>query len=329
MKVFVTGATGFLGSHLVDRLLSTGEDVHVLVRRSSNLRWLLGKKITLHYGDVVGKTKGLEEGIAGADIVYHVAGLIKARRPADLYQVNVQGTINVLETCLKVSPNIKRVVVVTSLAAHGPGPADLTPARETDECHPLTDYGRSKREAEIAAALYKDRLPIAIVRPPAIYGPRDDQIFEFFKMICKGVAAIPAIPGPSALNLAYVGDVVTGLVLAGTHPQAVGETFFIGAAENQDWSKLTQVIAGALGKKPWVLKLPPRLFISAGHVADVFEKILNRSLTFNLAQAQNFIQSNWGLYIGKARKVLGYEPSHSLTQGARETALWYREEEWL
>jgi dihydroflavonol-4-reductase len=333
MKSFVTGATGFLGSHLVDRLLSQGDDVHVLVRRSSNLRWLLGKKITLHYGDVADASahslKGLREGLDGADVVYHVAGLIKTARVSQFYEVNVQGTIHVLDACLETNPNVKRVVIVTSLAARGPGrPGDDQPARETDAYHPTTDYGRSKRDAEIAALGYKDKLPIAIVRPPAIYGPRDDQILHFFRLVQKGLAVLPG-GGSHFINLSHVQDIVTGLVLAGTHPQAVGEIFFIGENQNYEWSEMVHIIARALGKKPLLLKLPPWVFLGAGYAAEVLGKIAGRSFTFNLAQAQNFIQRNWTMDVSKAGQVLGYQSSYSLTRGAAETALWYRDEEWL
>ncbi len=329
MKAFVTGATGFLGSHLVDRLIAQGDDVHVLVRRSSNLRWLLGKKITLHYGDIVGAAKGLKEGLAGADIVYHVAGVIKAARASEFYEANVQGTVNVLDACLCSCPNVSRVVIVTSLAARGPGlPGDAKPAVETDPYHPTTDYGRSKRDAEIAALRYVDKLPITIIRPPAIYGPRDDQILEFFRLVQKGFAVLPG-GGEHFLNLSHVQDIVTGLTLAATHPRAVGEIFFVGEDRNYEWSEMVRIIAQTLGKNPVTLRLPHWFFLGAGYIAQGLGKLAGRPFAFNLAQAQNFIQRNWTMDVSKAGQVLGYKPSYSLTRGASETALWYRDEEWL
>jgi nucleoside-diphosphate-sugar epimerase len=173
MKVFVTGANGFLGSHLVDRLLERGDEVHVLVRKTSNLQWLIGKDVRFHYGDVIGEGKGLRGGLQGVDVLLHVAGILRANRSRTYYEVNTQGTANVLEECLNVRPEIRRVVIVTSLAAHGPSPEGKT-ATEGDECHPIGDYAKSKRDAELVALKYADRLPVTVVRPPAIYGPRDE-----------------------------------------------------------------------------------------------------------------------------------------------------------
>ena len=201
----VTGATGFLGSHLVDQLLARGHEVHVLLRKNSNLRWLIGKPVQFHYGDVEADLKGLHAGLHHADYCFHVAGVIAARRPQTYYQVNTIGTDHVLNACLQ-HPSLKRIVVVTSLAARGPR-QEPGPAQETDACHPITDYGKSKRDAELVALRYQDRLPITIIRPPAIYGPRDIAVLQFFKIAKWGVFPLPA-GGGRMVNMAHALDVV-------------------------------------------------------------------------------------------------------------------------
>ena len=330
MKVFVTGANGFLGSHLVDRLLERRDEVHLLVRKSSNLRWLLGKKVHYHYGDVAGSDlKGLRNGIEGSDVVYHVAGIIRARRARTYYEVNAQGTANLLDACLKGGTSrLKRVVVVTSLAAHGPG-SDDRPMSEEEECHPLTDYGKSKREAELIALRYADRLPIAIVRPPAIYGPRDENIVHFFRMVRKGIVFL-AGSGKGILNLAHVQDVVTGILLAAENPKAVGEIFFVGEDRNYDWMEAVDIF-GRVVRRGRLLRIhiPTPLVLGVGAVADVIGLVIGRPLPFGLAYARNFIQKNWAIDVSKAKKVLEFQSQYSLARGVRETLDWYEREGWI
>lgn len=332
MKTLITGANGFLGSHLVDRLLERKDEVHVLVRRQSNLRWLLGKQVHYHYGDVVDQGgrgfKDLREGVQGADAVYHLAGVIRAIRRKTYYEVNARGTENVLEACLEANPRPKRVVVVTSLAAHGPGVGDR-PIREEDGCHPITDYGRSKRDAELITLRYADKLPVTIVRPPAIYGPRDDQVLNVFKMARRGVILIPG-GGRRIINLAHVQDVVSGILLASDRPGAVGEIFFIGEDQNYDWLEVADMVARAVRRpKPFKIRVPRPLVYGAAGVAELVGRLMGRPFSLNLAYARNFLQKNWALDVSKAQKLLGYRSGYPLMKGAEETATWYQNEGWL
>lgn len=327
IKAFVTGATGFLGSHLVDRLLEQGAEVHVLVRKSSNLRWLSGKKVRYHYGDVLGDLKALQKGLKGIDLLFHLAGVIRARQAKTYYEVNAQGTANLLETCLKAAPKVKRIVVVTSLAAHGPNPDDR-PASEEDDCHPITDYGKSKRDAELIALRYADRLPLAVVRPPAIYGPRDEQTLTLFRMAKKGLILLPGWE-KRVVSLAYVQDVVTGILLAAEKPKAVGEIFYVAEDQNYDWEEAAAIIAKAVGSDPVKIRVPAILVYAVAAVAEAVTWVTGRIFPVNLAYARNFLQRNWALDISKAKKMLGFRPAYSLARGAEETAGWYQKEGWL
>ncbi len=327
MRVFITGATGFLGSHLVDRLLEKKWDIHLLVRRTSNLQWLLGKKVHYHFGDLTGDLKGLAEGLKEADICFHLAGVISAPRVETYYEVNTQGTANLLETALKVHPQIKRIVIVSSLAAHGPNLNDSL-AREEDDCHPITDYGQSKRDAELVTWRYRDRLPVTIVRPPAIYGPRDRQVLRYFWIADKGFIPVPK-GGGRVMNIAHVQDVVTGMLLVAEDPKAVGEIFFIGDSRDYEWGEVADFIALAVKKKAIRIKIPIPLAQWVGGVLGFLAVITGRSGSILRTSFANFLQKNWGLDIGKARRVLGYEPGHPLKRGMEETAAWYREEGWL
>lgn len=328
MRVLVTGANGFLGSHLVDRLIEKGDQVHALVRKSSNLRWLFEKPVTYHFGDVTGDLKKLREAVSHVEIVYHVAGTIRALKKNTYYEVNAGGTQNILDACLETNPGIKRIVVVTSLAAHGPNISGR-PAKETDLCAPITDYGKSKREAELITLRYWDRLPVSIVRPPAIYGPRDEQVLNFFKMARTGVVLLPGT-GARVLNLAHAQDIVSGIVLAGEHPKAAGEIFYIGEDQNYDWRDAASLFARAVGRhNPLKIPIPKSLVYAAASVSECIGFASGRTFSLNLAYARNFVQKDWSLDTSKACEVLGYRSEFPLGRGSRETYQWYRDEGWM
>jgi nucleoside-diphosphate-sugar epimerase len=241
--------------------------------------------------------------------------------------VNAQGTANVLEACLHNQSKTRRVVVVTSLAAHGPNP-DGKIAAEDDECHPIGDYGKSKRDAELVALKYADRIPVTIVRPPAIYGPRDDQVFAFFQMVKHGVALLPG-NGKGILNMAHVHDVVSGILLAAEHPKAEGEIFFIGEDENHSWTEAAQAVAAAMKRKAVRIPVPGAIVYAVCGAAELAGRLVRRTFTLNLAYARNFLQKNWAMDVSKARRVLGYRSAFPLAKGAEETAQWYFQEGWL
>src|SRR4030042_1031294 len=175
----VTGGTGFLGSHLVDYLLSEGHKVRCIVRKSSNLKWLQNKPIEIFVTGLFDKDK-LRDVLKGVDYLFHVAGVVKAKKPEGYFKGNVETTRNLLEVVKEVNPNIKRILVVSSQTACGPS-LDGKHCNEETKQHPITTYGRSKFAQEELAKSYMNELPITIVRPPAVYGERDTEIYLFFK----------------------------------------------------------------------------------------------------------------------------------------------------
>ncbi len=318
MKVLVTGATGFLGSHLVDRLLEQGDEVHVLARRTSNLRWLKDKPIHFHNGDITGPIDPIEDAVTSMDVVYHVAGVVQALREDMYFRANAFGTKQVLEACLRKNPQVKRIVVVTSLAANGPGNGDYRPALETDRPHPVNAYGESKLEAESIASLYMDKLPITIIRPPAIYGPRDEQFLSLFKMVDSGFVFLPGLR-KKVINAAYVKDIVSGILLAAISEKAIGETFFIGDEKNYSWEEAAQVFGAVMNRKIMIFRIPsPLIYVAAG-ASDFFSHLTSRLMPLSWDNATNFLQRNWMLDISKARRLLGYQPQFSLQQGIEST----------
>ncbi len=202
-RVLVTGGTGLVGSHLVELLLRKGHAVTCLVRDPERLRWLGGMDVDLVQGDC-SQPGSLVPAVRGASIVFHLAGLTKAIHARDYYRVNHLGTRNILEACARHNPGIEKFVLVSSHAAAGPS-RDGRPVKETDVPGPVSDYGRSKLLAEEEALRYKNELPVVILRPSAVYGPRDADMYELFRWAARGLT-LEIRGGERYFNLCYVED---------------------------------------------------------------------------------------------------------------------------
>lgn len=229
MKVLVTGGTGFIGSHLVDKLLAKNYDVRCLVRKTSNLRWLNGKNVKLVEASLF-DAASLEELVAGVDYIYHVAGNVSAKNLEAYMQGNCQATINLIEAALKFTPNLQRFLFVSSQAAVGPALAQSEPSTVDTPLHPITDYGRSKAAAEESVQKYVGKLPFTIVRPPAVYGPRETEIYAIFKMIKLGIMPYMGF-NKKILSIVNVFDLCDGIIGAAESRNALGKSYFISSEE--------------------------------------------------------------------------------------------------
>src|SRR5512143_719814 len=188
MKALLTGASGFIGSHLADALLAHGYSVRVLLRRSSSLEWLEDQRLERVYGDLFDK-EALRMAVSDVDYVYHLAGLTKAKKREEYFRANHLGTKNLLEAVQEKAPRLQRFVHVSSQAAVGPSPT-VAPIDETAPAKPITSYGQSKWAAEQECRQFSRHLPVTIVRPPAVFGPRDRDILEFFRSASRGILPI-------------------------------------------------------------------------------------------------------------------------------------------
>ncbi len=325
-KALVTGANGFVGSHLVEGLLHKGYQVRCLVRKTSNLRWLSGVSVEYVYGDIADKDS-LEGAVQGVDVVFHCAGLTKARSREEYFKANAEGTENLVEVCLEHNPELKRFVYVSSQAAVGPG-ADEKPLDEAAPCRPITYYGESKLEGEKIVLDHVSKLPMTIVRPPAVYGPRDTDILGFFKVANSGFRISFGF-GKSFLSLVYVKDLVDGIILAAESPQSMGQTYFVADDRVYSWKEAFQIIAAVLDKKTIPLRIPRSLVFSLAFVTQSFCALTGKAAVLNVQKAREITRRYWGLDVSKAKAELGFSPEHDLVKGAEETVKWYREMGWL
>ncbi len=323
--MLVTGSNGFLGSHLVEELVRRGHDVFCLVRHTSNLRWLNTRCVRLIYGDVTSQYS-LREAVAGKDHIYHVAGLVKASSQWAFDRVNVRGTANLLEACSKHNPAVGKFVFISSQSAGGPSRMGR-PATEDDPAIPVSRYGKSKLKAETAARLYMERFPVTIIRPPAIFGPRDYGMLPFFKMLTKGLVILVA--GDRYANFAYVKDIVTGTILAGEKEEAAGQTYYLAGQRPHSWREFAEAAAGAIGKRVAVISVPPAAVRAVGGFNTLIGAITGNAMMLDWYKAHEILQPYWVCNTTKARRELGYRPAYSLDQALPETIAWYESQGWI
>jgi dihydroflavonol-4-reductase len=325
-KALVTGANGFVGSHLVEALLNRGYQVRCLVRKTSNLRWLSGLKVEYVYGDIADKNS-LREAVKEVNYIFHCAGLTNAKSRDEYFKANAEGTRNLIEACIRGNRQLKRFVYVSSQAAVGPGD-DNQPLNEEAPCRPITDYGESKLQGERIVLQHVSELPITVVRPPAVYGPRDTDILGFFKVANKGFRVSFGI-GESYLSLVYVKDLVDGVISAAEKPNSTNQTYFIADEKIYSWKEAFGIIAQVLHRKTIPMMIPKSLVVFLAFLSETFSKLIGKAAVFNTQKAKEITQRYWGLDVSKAKADLGFSFKYDLRKGAEETVKWYKEVGWL
>lgn len=326
MIAFVTGGTGFIGSLLVEQLVQKDWEVHCLVRKSSSLKWLQKLPVQLVHGDLFAE-ETLAAALSHATHVFHLAGVTKALTAADYFRANGEATRSLLQACAHHGKKIERFVYVSSIAAAGPSRAGHF-VTEEETPRPVSVYGRSKVEGERACAEFAGKLPITIARPPIVYGPRDRDVYEYFKQVQLGVRLRPGRQ-ERVYSLIHVQDLVAGLLTLAQHSRAVGETYFITNAEPVEWQQLGLALAHALQKKTIQITVPVFLTSIIAALSELLAQIVRKPALLNFDKVREMRETHWVFSGEKARAHLGFAPALSLEEGLRQTVEWYRENEWL
>ena len=326
MNILVTGATGFIGSHLVERLSREGHDITCLAKETMHARVLESLGCSVILADL---TNGIswERLLGNVDVVYHLAGVTRARHSREYYEGNVVGTSRLVEGCLRYASRLRRLVFVSSLTASGPSPSGL-PISEDDPYHPVSDYGRSKMLAELEVTNAGGRLPWTIVRPAAVYGPRERDMYDYIRIIKRGVEPLIGLKD-KLLSLIYVDDLVEGIILAAESPQAVGRTYFLGSERPYSYHEIGVAIARVLGCHPTCLRLPHWLVYTVGACAVAAAAITRRQVFFNVQKARESVQRAWVCSVERARHELGFHQRVGLEEGMTRACEWYRRYGWL
>jgi nucleoside-diphosphate-sugar epimerase len=318
--VLVTGATGFVGSHLVAAVAASGQPLRCLVRpQTRSVRW--PDCVELAHGDLA-TGAGLDHALRGVDTVIHLAGVTKALAPADYYTGNAGAT----ETLARAAQGrFLRFVHASSLAALGPSQGEV-PVAEDDAPRPLTTYGKSKLESErIVRTLLPDAV---IVRPPVVYGPRDTDVFQLLRSISKGLV-LEIAGGERWFSAIYVGDLVDGILAAARAPGARGRTYFLTHAKPVSWSELSRTAARIMDRRPRVLRIPVPLAQVVGACAEVWSRITRAPGIISREKIAEARCSAWICDHRRAAGELGFVAPTPLADGLARTLAWYREAGWL
>ena len=326
MEILITGATGFVGSHVADRLLGSGHTVRALTRHSSSLKWLDGKPITTVQGNML-DADSLQEAVTGVDAVVHVAGVTAARDRNGYFEGNQLATRALLEAVRKFNPGIKHFVQCSSLTAVGPS-LDGQPVSELTPPHPITAYGASKRAAEEECETARKDFPVTILRLAAVYGPRDTAILTFFQTVNKGLKPLIGMKD-KRVNLVHVADVAQAVDLALTKPEAKNETYMIGSESQYSWREVSDTTAQILKRRGLTIKLPHALVYGVAGISEFFSMFQKKPSVLNWEKGRDMVQRDWTCSVEKAKTELGYQQSVSLEAGIRSTLEWYQNEAWL
>ena len=324
MQAFVTGGTGFIGSHLIDALLLDEETtVRALIRDKK--KWLEGKKFDAVQGNLH-DLDALKKGMEGADYVFHLAAVVKAPTERVFMKENVEGAENVLRIAQK--SGVKRVIFLSSLAAAGPA-SDGIPKRETDTPAPVSMYGKSKVAMEnmVASNASSDQ-HISIIRPPSIYGPREENIYSFFKAASRGVAPIVGDGKFPQVCLLHVRDLVRGLLLAADKTEQGVHTYFISSEQWNTWNEIVAITSKILGRKIMPLKVSSKIVKKIAAGTEFIGNITGNYPILNKDKA-NEIALEWLCTPEKAKKELGYSQKIDLASGIHETLAWYKAHHWI
>jgi nucleoside-diphosphate-sugar epimerase len=326
MKALVTGATGFVGSHLVERLLAEGVEVACLVRPTSNLAHLRKLPVETRVGSLA-DADSLAAAVEAADYVFHAAALTRGRTRGEYFAANVEGTRRLLEAAVRRGVAARRFVYVGSLAAVGPN-RGAAPLDETAPPRPIDDYGASKLAAERLVMEQARRLPVTIVRPPSVYGPRDRNFLSVFRL-ARRLGRVPMLAGPrSELTVVEASDLARGLWLAGSSPAAAGRTYFLGSGTHT-MPQLVGAVSAALGRPLRAIRVPPPVAVLAGEIGELWWSLTGRPQIISRRKVRDALQERWTCSWARAREELGYRPAVGLEEGFRRTAAWYVRAGWL
>ena len=325
MKVLLTGASGFVGSHVLDSLRTRGIPTAILLRPTSDRQFIQPHLATveLHNGSI-GNVESLKSAMPGITHVIHCAGLTRARTSSEFSEVNQIGTRNVI-TAINAQAGVKRLVHISSLAAIGPAGRDQ-PAREDDTPHPVSHYGKSKLAGETEVRQHC-RTEFVLLRPPAVYGPRDNAFLSLFQAVKRHL--LPRPSATQALSLVFVKDLADAIVACLDHPAAGGKAYFVSGREVATARDLADEIAAQFNHWTVPVPLPPVLLWPVCLFRELWSHLTRRASLLNLQKFAELRAPGWVCDPSRLEREVGFTCNTKLKEGVARTLLWYREQRWL
>ena len=312
-RVLITGATGFVGSHISEVFFEAGYEVRCGARATSNPRWILtldAQRVPFDLDHPATFTPALE----GVSVVVHAAGVTRARRPEDYLRVNAGATGDLARAAREAG--VERFVFVSSLAARGPD----------DLGHPTSAYGESKLEAEKSLHGLDGTMQTVVLRPAAVYGPRDVDLLTLFRMARAGFLVLPS--GSGLLQPVYATDVARAALVAAREETGFGP-FPIAEDVRYTWQEVLESLRAALGRPIRAVRLPSSVFGLAGSAAEQAAKLAGATPVFDRRRAEDLAVYSWTCDTSGTEKELGWRAGVSLHDGLEATARWYKAAGWL
>jgi nucleoside-diphosphate-sugar epimerase len=322
----LTGASGFVGSHILDSLRQRGLDIALLLRPTSNNRFINPQlpNVEVRHGSI-GDPDSLGRAMAGITHVIHCAGATKAARVAGFYEVNQAGTRNVVSAVNGQAGRVQRLVHISSLAAAGPAPRER-PAREEDAPQPVSEYGKSKLAGELEVRNHC-RAEFVILRPPAVYGPRDTEFLRLFRAVKRHL--LPKPGGAQAMSMVFARDLAEAVATSLTHSAAAGKTYFVAAREVVTARTMAEEIAAQMRNWTLPLPLPTALLWLLCLAQELGCRLTGKPNVLSLQKFAELRAPGWVCDPKRLEHETGYACATKLNQGIAETLAWYRERNWL
>lgn len=330
MNILITGASGFIGSFIVEEALKRGMDVWAAVRKTSSRKYLADPRINFIELNLDSQTDMIEQmGGLRFDYVVHAAGATKCLHAEDFHRINTEGTKNLVMALQRLQMPLKRFVYVSSLSVYGPvrEQQPYSEIMESDTPRPNTEYGRSKLESERFLDSLSD-FPCVTLRPTGVYGPRERDYFLMAKSI-KSHTDFAVGYKPQDITFVYVLDVVQAVFLAIDHGQT-GRKYFLSDGNVYSSRTFSDLIRRELGN-PWLLrvKAPIWLLRIITFCGEYVGRATGKISALNNDKYNIMKQRNWRCDIQPAVDELGYKPQYDLERGVKLAMAWYRENGWL
>lgn len=325
MKIFLTGATGFIGQHLTHHLVSLGHQVVALVRQPQKAKTLPKTNVEFIQGDL-DSFKNNSFQLPVCDYVIHLAGTVTANKQQDYDIINHQAVINLHQCLLKQSWRPKRLLFSSSLAASGPSKIDY-PLDETQSESPLDEYGSAKLKAEHFLKNQTD-IPVTIFRPCAVLGPRDPNTFNLYRIAKSGFGFVPA--GPKQ-NLSFIGvtDLVEAIIMMLQETSSEHKTYFVAHNDIIDTHQLWHEVGSSLQKNIKLIKVPKPILFLVMQINTVFANLFDKPNVFDRKYYEQLKAPAWVCRSDKLQKDFGWTPKQSLKEIITETTQSYYELGWL